>query len=178
MALEHQADAFNGPIQSIPEGLLSFFQLKNQGRNPHELGQVVQPDFEMRDWYFASRAVVTTATVNVIAGTLNFYEFTAPVGGLVVPNTELWYIVDYSLIVGLAAGETLYATAAYLAPNGTGTFVVGAANQVTGVASMIFRADRSFFMPSGHKLGLFVTSTAGAGPFEVTAWLRYIRLSL
>jgi len=41
----------SAPISLIPGGLLGFFQIKNGGQNPAELGKVIAPVMDALNWY-------------------------------------------------------------------------------------------------------------------------------
>lgn len=87
------------PIQSQPQGLLGFLQLKNLGQNPSELPDVLQPVLELRDWYLQTNSEIVSGTDAAIAavGVSN---------NLIVPQGEYWFVHDVGLLIQLAAGAT------------------------------------------------------------------------
>lgn len=175
---------FNGPLQVFAEGLLGFLQLKNAGRNPQELSQQVYGFLELRDWMFATRAqVATLGSQTLAAGNLGFRPFTtAPI---TVPNGEVWYVHQYSCYANLDNGETLHFRPAMgtplTGPATTGIFGVGDAIQLSGAATprvVSATAAAPFFLPPGHRLGIYVSICETAAAIEVEGTVRYTRLPI
>lgn len=100
MPVGHVPPAMAGPIQKIPGGLLDFFQLKNSGRNPHELPSVLQPVLAMEQWYWQTYSEIVGGTDAAIAGV-------APVDKITVPDNEFWVVHEVQVDATLAAASVV-----------------------------------------------------------------------
>lgn len=104
--------ATNGPIQTLPLGLLGLLRLKVQGRNPATLGESVIPQLDMAPFYFESGVIwspnsVGFADASFAPGTAGpSFAVLAP-GVLAPPPNECWYIHGGALQVGVLANATL-----------------------------------------------------------------------
>lgn len=106
------ADIPEAPINRLPNGFLGLLDLKTGGRNPETLFRSVQPVVDMTRFYAESPNEFLLATITITGDTGGgFFPFTAPVGGLVVPQNEVWYLSYASVSVGftLAAGQSAMA---------------------------------------------------------------------
>lgn len=107
------------PIQIFPSGLLGFFGIKNGGRNPQELAQLLSPTVELLPWYLATRRETISGVQIGVTG-LNTYSFGGP------PQNEAWY-VHYAGIratTAIAAGATWAGRMALAIPTAAGTTIV------------------------------------------------------
>jgi hypothetical protein len=103
------AEIPDAPINRHPNGFLGLLDLKTGGRNPETLFRSVQPVVDMTQFYAESPSELLTAQVAITGDTGGaFFPFTAPVGGVVVPQNEVWYLHYASVTVGftLVAGQS------------------------------------------------------------------------
>lgn len=93
------------PLNKVPAGLLDFFGVKSGEWGPREIGQILAPTVELRDWYwnayslevsFAQAALIANAGAGTIALTTPApADFDLLSGGnIVVPQTELLLILE------------------------------------------------------------------------------------
>lgn len=89
------------PLNRIPNGLLNYFGVPSGTVGPRELGELLSPVLELRDWYMNFSAIEVSlasaaVVVNTAAATLPLTSSTHPElitgGNLVVPNGEYWLI--------------------------------------------------------------------------------------
>lgn len=90
----------SGPIQKIPGGLLDFLQLKNAGRNPADLPEVLQPVLEMQQWYWQTYAEITGGTDAAIVAV-------GLVDKVTVPDNEFWAVHEVQVDAALAVGSVV-----------------------------------------------------------------------
>lgn len=171
------------PIQVIPAGLLGFFNLKNNGQNPVELLEVVQPQLDMRDWYFQSAAEdLPIASIALPNGSPGFNAFTT--NPLLVPSDEWWYVLELTVRTGnLAATDASSFSGGYITPT-TGvfhTYQVGSRTSVTGNAGAAFQGcanARGFFVPPDSALAVVIESLLTAATVTFSAHARVARLRI
>lgn len=81
----------SGPINKLPSGLLSLFDLKTGGRYPGLLGDTLTPVLELLNWY-ADTNIESAGVVNAALAANQNAQNIAPGAFLTVPNTEFWYV--------------------------------------------------------------------------------------
>lgn len=96
------------PIQTIPQGLLHFLQLKNHGKNPAELSSLLQPGLELRDWLFQ------TQPTESVSGTAAAIGATGYVAYITIPQNEWWVLHECQCTINQTlATDWVYAAPAY-----------------------------------------------------------------
>lgn len=97
------------PIQSIPQGLLHFLQLKNAGRNPSEINSLLQTTMDLRDWLWQ------TSPTEALAGTAAAIGATGFAGPyLTIPQNEWWVLYECEAQINQTlATDWVYATPCY-----------------------------------------------------------------
>src|SRR5262245_13062003 len=90
------------PLNLVPWALLDFFGIKNGGRFPQYLGDVLSPCLEMFDWYLQTKGQLYSTVGTVVsanAGASSKNDITSVTGGLTitngqldVPNNEWWIL--------------------------------------------------------------------------------------
>lgn len=171
-----------GPIQLIPPGLLGLFQLKQMGRNPDQLGEVVLPTVEILDWYRQALSEWSTTTHSVVinaTGRANFQTFSNPIA---VPDREWWYVHQYAVkaepVLGGGTAE-VHAIVPNMIQQATGTarpVAVGPGQFPVGCntdAHTVWAEGRGFFAPAGARLGVaYGVTVTGAGTVNIDAFIR------
>lgn len=119
-------------LNKLPLGLLSFFDLKQGGRYPQQLGEHLAPVLEMFDWYVQTNIFTTQLSTSLspfIASDSGgaTYGWTSatpnalPVAGgqVAVPNNEIWYVSLYSVswTWNSIAGGVMDASPMFQVPN-------------------------------------------------------------
>jgi len=160
-------------INRQPRGLLSFLGIKNSGRNPRSLADVLAPTVDLRDWYLAQNS--ESVTVNISVAGIGFTPF------FVVPETDTWAILATSInsqaVLGagvslqIGAGWTRNPNAQIFAPLTT----VGNTYTVGQVAAAWSPAGSLVMVPPGAQVGAYCTVIV-AGP--VTCTLNLVRVSM
>lgn len=83
-----------GPIARRPAGLLDLLLTQQQGKNPGELGDLVNPTIDLEPFYSAERLTAKALTSAVTAvGTF---------GGIQVPAGEVWKVYGVSFFANFA----------------------------------------------------------------------------
>jgi len=105
-----------GPINRIPQGLLSLLDVKALGRNPSLLSDQVIGTLDLFPQYeLQSREVVIGQTNPLATGVVGFYVDTSSPERTRVPEGEVWYVsnVTYQSLAALnITANSLAATAA------------------------------------------------------------------
>lgn len=168
-----------GPVQVFPPGLLGFLQLKNSGKNPEFLSDIISPSLEYRDWLFTARQL-TVDPNSFIRGFLTanrgFFSWTSPLG---VPQDEAWWVRSYMIRTQVvpAAESITYRPcwkAAFIGSNyGVGD-VVGTAN--AGEVECL--GGENFFLPPGAELGVWIKSCTSAAGIQLSVALEYVPLPI
>lgn len=161
-------------INRSPSGLLSFFGIKNTGRNPSTIGDSLAPTLELVPWYLSqnSESLEFTGAVPGIGFNPGWFN---------VPENETWACLgctcNSQAVLGAGAVLTIgggwirnpnLSIVAPLTTIGTRTTagVVAAAWSPVGIVS---------FVPSGARIGVYCTELA-AGPINVTMNLTVVRM--
>lgn len=171
----------DAPIQAALRGYLGFFQVKNQGQNPINLRDEVQPVIDLRDWYFASNAMELQSVNLVVAGGFD--------GGLLstlaVPANEMWYVIRYCALTGaMAAADAIsFGPSVQFEPNTGGSVLMDqgtlgdaplagtAAGRLAGVTC------GGFFAPPGAIFGVIVGECISAGNITLSLRVRAVKLA-
>jgi len=85
------------PVQTEPAGLLSFLGIKNMGRNPDALSELLQPVLDLEDWYLRGIRE-PTAVLSYAAGATGIAVDTY----LNTPASEWWYVHDMGVNISSA----------------------------------------------------------------------------
>lgn len=81
------------PIQTIPQGLLGFLQLKNAGKNPSELNSLLQSTMDLRDWLWQ------TAPTEAVAGTAAAIGASGFTSYITIPQQEWWVVYEVTATI-------------------------------------------------------------------------------
>jgi|SRR5688572_15799656 len=100
----------SGPIQIFPPGLLGFFQIKNDGRNPQALLDQLAPQLDMLEWYMWAAFERHTGSGSLSTGQLGprIIESAAIAAGvgLKTPPDEWWYVHGFTIMLNHATAIT------------------------------------------------------------------------
>ena len=93
-----------GPIQVHPAGLLGLLQIKNVGKNPRDLHDMVQPSLDLWKAYLNANAEEGFAdSANIVSGTNGFISLQTQ-----VPQSQWWYLHYFAVHgLGVVAGDTV-----------------------------------------------------------------------
>lgn len=158
-------------INNIPSGLLSLLQLKEQGQNPNELGNLVVPTLDLLPFYMATLQtdqVQVSAAINAVGAVLDTT--------LVVPPNEVWLVSHYSVIALMGAAQTITVQPLFrplVVNQALGPAVAVAANQ-QGIA---ITQTLPFIARQGSAFGCNVQAITG-GPLTVSFAVTFIRLRI
>lgn len=96
-------------INRQPVGLLDFFGLKNGGKYPQQLASTLAPTIDLLRLYEADVEEFISDGVSVEAGTaignFNFGGATNRPG--IVPQNELWHVLEYSIVLPVPANVNM-----------------------------------------------------------------------
>jgi len=166
------------PIQIPPEGLIGLLQLKNQGQNPTDLLDSVQPTIDALPQYLVGQAEIVTGIAFSITAVQQWFA------GIDVPSSEVWFIHSLAFNLNLAAGEQVLAAPGFLPPGATfqQTLAPYAPPAATIMAPgapniIIIGAQPKFFVPPGTRFGLTVMDLSAAANIEVSSqiWITRCR---
>lgn len=162
-----------GPIARRPAGLLDLLLTQQQGRNPVELGDQLNPTIDLTKFYSAERIASSAQAVSatVVGATAT----------TTVPNGENWILLNlgYQTITN-AAGQVLRA-GIYVRPTSIAVPVgVGPTITTVGAADRIsygFDAQ-GLIVPSGTRIQLIIEELNLAAGAAFTVYLNclYVRM--
>jgi hypothetical protein len=92
-------------ISQLPRGLLAALGLRNLGKNPGELSDLLAPTFETLELYLLNG--VETVIGDDAAPAIGTRNFSADTLASVVPQNELWYVWHYRLTSTAGAGTSI-----------------------------------------------------------------------
>lgn len=78
-----------GPIARRPTGLLDLLLTQQQGKNPAELGEQLEPTIELIEFYALDRLTVTTQVTAVVGVGNNL--------NIEVPGNEVWRLLNVGI---------------------------------------------------------------------------------
>lgn len=173
------------PIQSQANGFLSLLNLKNLGRLPDTLPDVVQPVLDMLPWYASSTATWSqdvASTAPFIQGNPTSIAWSGAIQ-LVVPQDRVWVILGGSFWADVAGGDTFEVEAHLIARTGgtnlrhTGpTLRLSAAALPEDVQEHV-SIDGPFILQGGHALVAYVQRRLGASTCVLNANVSYLDLA-
>lgn len=177
------------PIQVYPPGLLGFLQLKNIGRNPEELPNVLQPTLDLFDWIMKARAedivpsrVASAPGIALANGQIGLQRFSPNVP--VTRSNEWWWVENYTVGTGtLGATDTSGFALGFLTPTvgASNLYVVGTPSPiVTGTANgrALTAFAGGFFLPPSSELVLRVMANDTATTISYSAFVRFTPLPI
>lgn len=163
-------------ISRAPVGFLDFFGIKNGGRNPSAVSNVIAPVIDTVQFYLLDEFEYREETGVAIAGTASATLTTA------IPSGEVWYIKEFGLSTApLGAGVELTLQPFVSLPGQS--FRVQITDPLTleskGVQNDILRpAMRNIWLAGGTQFGIAPLRNVGAFIGPVTArwtFARFIR---
>jgi hypothetical protein len=161
-------------INRIPSGLLGFLGIKNGGRYPQQLSDVLMPTVNMAPWYIQTNIQSRRATpVNVTAVGFTSY--------LQVPAGELWAITaaQWNSNAVLGAGVSLRGFVAAAQIDGVGFAGAALGPYAAMTAGEVFVSGSTLqnplILPPLTEVGFFA-SLVTAGPVAGALQLWYTRL--
>lgn len=176
-----QANGPLWPIQVIPPGLTGLLQLKQLGRLPDKLSDLVAPVLEMRDWYMTARrqtefALFAGPPAAFSTNSLGFKTFLA--GGVValVPSNQIWYVEQMDITGVLQNVADLAKIAAAIAPSTGNIQTVGDPDSNGPASGSLQRLHsfnrRPFWAFPGDQLGVDVLSLQSATGITLSMAIR------
>lgn len=171
------------PLNRLPLGLLSLFDIKSGGRYPQHLGEVINPTMEMMTFIAASgcNEMFRTGVTNVVSvGIINM--------GVTVPADELW-LVEYFTIesdANLDADQVVSGMACVCAVSVGGSstvaFPVGPVVRLSGADATLTRFrcgnDRTLIVSPGGSLRIHLNelSVGAAASINLRMSVKILRL--
>ena len=174
-----------GPIQGKALGLLSLLNLKNQGREPRALEDVVRPTIELLEWYLTRDQEIVAASGTVPNGN-SASSFDQGAVVQTVPDNELWYLWNASIQFNVAVGATEYVTGpaiTFTTPLNL-PMVLGVQNvSYTGNATTALRVrvvaePRRFFLPRTIFGAGWALASSSTGGYPWSLYLQITRLRI
>jgi len=162
-------------INRTPFGLLDALGLKQLGRNPASLAEVVSPTIDLWENYYVGQEEFTTDTVN--RSTLGFTVFP----NTLVPAGEMWMLIDSNVLLTGAAGTTAICGAEW-GINGASWIPYLASQSGTVAAAaetryLNFAHNPMMILPQ-HQLAFRVLQISAAVAVSAQAWVRFARFTI
>lgn len=173
-----------GPINRVPLGLLSLWDLKTTGRYPTDVSDVIQQSVDITPFMMAAHGELVTdnrgglTAIGLVGFTNGFFD---------VPQNEVWLVEHWSVHnstamdpAGMMSGQVCVA---YVAAPSVLSFPVGrqiTANGSVGTTGAYWQAgsDAPFMVGPGGSLRFLVNELAlgGAASYSCRGEARFIRL--
>lgn len=183
------------PLNIWPLGLLDLFQIKNGGEYPQTLGNQLQPEIDMLQWYAETNAEEyglsrAAITANTGAQGLSWATTTPANKALFPADGEIWIVTQYDVRWTMAADDAnsrLYIPGIMVAKGAAGTnrFVPAQTSfSTTAQASFstIITAGQvsllgPIFLRPGDSVGILHNGfVAGVGAsLQYSGFIRYAR---
>jgi hypothetical protein len=168
----------SGPVSVFPPGLLSFFEIKNMGRNPSTLLDAIRPSMDLRKWYMQAKTEYAESSVS--AGQVTGFTGFLQLQGAPVPDNEWWWLERYTVWAGgVAAADRVWFQPAYRIPS-FGTLPTAFGDPVKSDSSAgVTRwtsSGEDIFIPPGSLLGTIVTGVVAAVSVQFVCNFRFVRL--
>lgn len=166
------------PITRLPAGFLSFFGVKNTGRNPLYGMETTVANVDMLRWYAADESNAEYLFANANIGNLPGPASTLPV----VPNGEQWLVTDVGCRVPAVGAAGFSICLVYTTPlvgAQQGITQIGPVNLGTAVGALVcgtWTRD-PFLMPAGSNISVWVSQSGGAGVNSIL-YARICRLKV
>lgn len=156
-------------ITRAPIGLLDFFGIQNQGRNPSLLSGTILPTLDVQSFYQTDKLEYIEETGIAIAGTASSTLTTT------IPAGEVWYVKEFALgtaVLGAGVELTLQPFASLPGQSFRVQLTQPLSLESKGVTGDILRpAMRDLWLAGGTQFGAAPLRNVGAfvGPI-VARW--------
>jgi len=158
------------PINRLPAGLLSFLGIKNGGQYPQHLATDLLPVWNLADLYLNSSPIYDAANATFNADGAYF--------PLVVPQSEIWYVTDFSVWLSTGVGESAQWSLARVSQGGVDYVGLGEAMSLAASSERGLAWNRPMVLASGEGLGFQAWGGAYAGAIDYAAAIRYAKLEV
>jgi hypothetical protein len=179
----------SGPIQILPRGLLGWLQLKQQGTNPSQLADFVQPTLDLTPHYREQQAQVLdqNSGISLTTGNVGFVAW-SPLS-IIVPPNETWWVTAYDIATStiVVADDTVFSCGIRYNTVGTirhglcpGMHAPSPPLSSVAVVNRLKRAScNSFWAPPGSELGVEIDALTAVTTitFNVNAF-RYVPMRI
>lgn len=172
-----------GPLNRLPIGILGLFDIRGAGGSyPRALIETIQPTVDSSMFLRGSVMVDGVGvTTPALTAPVSFREFV----GLIVPNTEVWFLSEFTVECTLAIDQGVVFRAAWAVdvavprPYGLGDYTSAVPHALGSVAQASASFQMPRIMPPGSKLGVNLQSiTVGAaGSVQFLGYARILRLT-
>jgi hypothetical protein len=157
-------------INKQPTGWLGFLGIKNFGRNPSQVAEVLAPTWDLSDLYLASsrQLVITTGTINAVG---TYPAFSPPAG-------RVWHVWGFGVLsVAMNAANVIDASPMiYNVPLGHPVVIGNGLNTIadgTVAGSRVsFGIDRPVILVPGDSIGFYCNRYVGPA-LTYTAHMLY-----
>jgi len=146
------------PINRLPLGLLSFLDIKQMGKNPAALGDVLLPVLEMGEFFLGPHVSRRASTGVSVTGVGNFAT------DLVVPNGKVWIVRQAVLRSSAVLGAATTIRAAVELTGPDGSYVLNGDQDTATVGerlSAVMELGRPIIATAGQVYSVQCLSFAG-----------------
>lgn len=174
----------SGPIQTIPQGLLSLLQLKQTGSNPSELTEQVAPVVDLTQWWLQRLVVDISfqlfgAVSTVAIGPAGHGQTGFTTNPITVPQGQQWWVESFCLGGTLLAAEGITLAPLFLEAGGTTHILAPPYVDVVSARARDFAVcARGFWMPPGAQFGVRVMDANTAATITVSGAVRGVVLTI
>jgi hypothetical protein len=157
-------------INKQPFGFLGFLGIKNFGRNPSAVAEILAPTWDLSDLYLQTNSVWNGATIAVAAAGVTSFV-TVPAGEVWVIHEAGWYTPNI-----MPAASSISATLA--SANSIANVFVPLCD-TTRIVTGFFGSGwtNHIILSAGEQLSLFCQELVG-GPHQVRVTYRYTQLQV
>lgn len=184
----------SGPIGRVPRGLLDFFRLTTQGRNPASLSDTIALTFDAMRWYVDGESgdytitdavlPTTTALGDIVPFTTTSYGDPLPDNGT-VPAAEVWLLRAWTTTGLVPTGATQLAWSPIITPPnfaGTGMWMPPHIRGAGASAALPYATvqELPMLIPPGYQMAIFVNAQVGtlSADYTVSSGVRLTRFHI
>lgn len=164
-------------INRVPQGLLSFLDLKAQGRAPDTFPDVLTPVVDLTNFYLLEKTLNGGATASLAAGTTSQTFGASPM--IVADEQTLRLVLSYNVRCSTAAGDTVTMQPFIQYFGNFSPYIVGDPVTMTaaGGETKACRIPEPFWMKYNDRLGWMRTQVS-AGNLSFTGSIRYVDFAI
>ena len=173
-------------LNRVPAGLLSLFQIKEQGQNPNLLDDNVTPALEMENFYLT--AIGLSLEIAQEAG-VAFADLASNVATITIPDNEIWVVkaLESNFTTTTAGTGLTLVTPTIRNINGNPNQISFVLNnyvsntivcppQVNGSDHWPIYFDNPLYLPGGVLISSYVSNFVGTGVGTVDTRCLYYRI--
>lgn len=152
-----------GQINRLPEGVAGFLGIKNSGKMPDYLADVLSGVWDLSQWYLNTDVSWQISSLTAVATGQNLV-FT-------VPQNQIWYVTNLGIFHNAAAASGNAVSMCRFGQRTTDFCPIGTQERVAASQSNNRGIDTPFIVSAGETLGYSCTELTGTGLVQM--YVRY-----